>query len=269
MVNIILINYNSSLLTIDCVYSVKTSFNECHNEDYHVWIVDNNSSVEERNKLKTLENDPRITIYFSGCNLGFSKANNVILEKLKRNDFVWFLNNDTLINTVLVNRILNNLPSDDEVVYFDMFDFDGNYKGDGIHSINLLHGKVIDAHIYNKFYVEYICGASLLLKYTEKMPVWDESFFLYYEDADYSQQLKKKGYNFIHLEECYFNHKIFGSSTKKKHINRIRQKSQLIFMHKWGYSYCLFFFIRFFYLFFSLNFEGLKILLSCEKELHR
>lgn len=264
MISIILINYNSSDLTLACVQSIQSSFT-C-NQDYRVFIVDNASRNSEKEKLEELSKIENVEILYSNENLGFAKANNLALKKVPENDVVWFLNNDTLINAELVKGITEYNLNNKEVLFFDMYNFDRNYCTNGQDSINLLFGNVTAHNKFLPFNFNYVCGASLILRKTHTMPYWDEKFFLYYEDADYSLTLKKLGYSFIHLDKCFFQHKVFGSSANSNNVNEIRQYSQIIFMKKWGKCYPLFFIFRTLYLLFKRNLNGLRIFYQCHKK---
>lgn len=262
-----MINYNSSNYTVSCVDSIKKSFSD--ENDYEVIIVDNDSCEIEKKELKTLNKNKNVRIIFSNTNLGFAKANNLAIKSLVKKDIIWFLNNDTLINKKLVQEIENNLPAKNEVLYFDTYDFHDKFNSTGLHCINLLYGNVNIRWKRMPFDVEYICGSSLVMCYDVVMPLWDENFFLYYEDADYSMQLIEKRYVFRHLDGCYINHKIYASTKKLNSINRVRQRSQLIFMKKWGKNYLLFYFVRVCYLLLKGNLKGLKILHQCNIELRK
>lgn len=265
MISIILVNYNSSAYTINCVESIIKSFSG--KTDYEIIIVDNNSNEKEKEILRNLRINESVKILYSNENLGFAKANNLAVKNIVKKEIIWFLNNDTLVNKNLIQIIEKNLPNKKEVLYFDTYDFDNKFNSNGMHCINLLFGNV---NIRNKefpFDTNYICGASLIIRYDENMPLWDEKYFLYYEDADYSMQLIESGYTFIYLKGCYFNHRIFASTGKMSGVNIVRQRSQLIFMKKWGKCYPIFYFVRICYLFFKGNIEGMKMMQQCERKI--
>ena len=82
MLNIILINYNSTDDTINCENSIidSNSFMEIK-----IQIFDNNSEEQEKNKLEFFVNDKKqrlneftndIEVFFSNENLGFAYGNN-------------------------------------------------------------------------------------------------------------------------------------------------------------------------------------------------
>ena len=184
MLHIILVNYNGTQDTINCINSIYASniYGECTIE-----IFDNASKTEDSDVLKKfLENLETnqfvlsINCLFSDENIGFAAGNNYWLKKAPIGDYIWFLNNDTLTNARLFEQIFTNLPNEKSAIYFDCKTFEDDFHDDGLHHINLLTGR------YHKIKkgrhdFAYICGASLLLKKTENLPLWDESYFLYFE----------------------------------------------------------------------------------------
>lgn len=259
MLNVILVNYNSSLDTINCIKSLLDSSN---NNSIRVYVFDNASSEENKDILVKYQNcieknNKNIFFYYSKDNLGFAAANNFWMRSIANGEFIWILNNDTLVNIELLKKVYNNLPEDNEVLYFDCFDFNNNFHDTGLHYINLYTGRY---HVRKKFKSdeEYICGASFIVKKTEKLPLWNEDYFLYFEDVDYSFALKKLKYRFIHLENCYFNHKISASSKKIRKINRIKLRSQIMFMKKYGKNNIIFFMVKIFILLIKFDFQSLQ-----------
>jgi GT2 family glycosyltransferase len=256
-----MVNYKSSDDTIVCVESIqKCKFN------YKIIIIDNSVDECEYEKLKNLECES-IKVVFSDKNYGFAKANNIGLKYIPNNQYVWFLNNDTKIDQNLVNKILENLPDDKTVVYFDIFDFNGKKESDGMHYVNLLTGSFCRRKII--FYKGYICGASLLLYYTNNMPKWDENYFLYFEDIDYTFRLKKNGYKFLHIDDCFVNHKVGGSSSQNKELIKIRLLSQYYFIKKNGICLSLYVLLKIIYLLLSGRIVELVCLINIKKQYRR
>lgn len=251
---IILVNFKSSSDTLTCINSITSCvFN------YRIIIIDNSCDNNEAMLLKSIENE-KIKVIINDKNYGFSKANNIGLNLVPYGQYVWFLNNDTIINQNLVDKIKDNLPDKKTVLYFDIFDFNQEKESSGIHYINLLTASSSSQKRF--LYKEYICGASVFIQYSENMPKWNEKYFLYFEDVDFTFQLKKKGYVFKHINDCFFLHKISASSSKNKKINEIRLNSQIIFMKDYTINFILFIFLKILYLIFQLRFKELLLLFT-------
>lgn len=254
MLNIILVNYNSSDDTKNCIDSI---INSNQILPVNIKIFDNNSKEEEARKLKEyiakINNNlnsftKSVECHFSNQNLGFAVANNYYMKKAMNTDFLWILNNDTLVNSELLKKIAENLPERNEVLYFDCHTFSDEFHDSGVHYVNLFSGKNrMQAKSRTDF--EYICGASFVIQKTDFMPYFDESYFLYYEDCDYGMRLKKASYRYRKLENCYFKHKIGSSGSRQiKKINLIQLRSQVLFMKRYSKSFYVYKFLKFLYL---------------------
>ena len=69
----------------------------------------------------------------------------------------------------------------------------------------------------------YLCGACLLID--PQAPLWDENYFLYYEDADYSQRLRAAGYRLLTTDMTCYYHKVGGTTSRNADIVAIQMKS--------------------------------------------
>ena len=91
-VSIIIVNYNSIDLTIDCVNSI---FQQTEDVKFEIIIVDNASKDKEAERLQAeLKNS--VKMIEAKTNLGFGKANN-LGTKYAAGDYVFFLNPDTVL----------------------------------------------------------------------------------------------------------------------------------------------------------------------------
>lgn len=255
---VILINYNGSADTINCINSLSKSFNS----NLKIVIVDNASKEEDLLKLeKFCYGNENIVLIKSNENIGFAAGNNLAIDyiekniTLQENQYIWFLNNDTLVTEILSKNIKNKLPKDNEVLYFEMRNFNNEIVNDGLNYVSLLTGKY--SGIKKKNYCEYICGASIFLKRKTSIPRWDDTYFLYYEDVEYSLDLKKIGYSFIKGEDCYYLHKVNGSSRYNPKTNLFRLMSQKKFMRRHGKNYCLYYIMKVIYFIIKLDFKTL------------
>jgi len=261
MLHIIIINYNTSQETINCINSI-CSCNIINN--IRIVVIDNNSSSTEYEKLNILDNlsnnNVQIIVKQNNKNIGFSGANNIGLGYANYGDLIWFLNNDTLVNQKIIDKIFNTHIEDNCAYYCNIYDFDNKYESTGLHYINLFTGH--SSFRKKKLYVEYICGASLIMKFTKNMPKWDEKYFLYFEDVDLSLKLKKLGYKFILIDDCYINHRGQSSVKNITTVNTIKIRSQIIFIKKNGYCFVLYIILRIIYLLFFRRLEELKYFIT-------
>ena len=226
-VSIIIVNYNTKDLTMQCIDSV---IEKTTDVKYEIILVDN-ASVDGSKEL--FENDDRITYYYNNENSGFGKANNIGFE-IAKGKYLFLLNSDTLL--------LNNAVK----MFFDYAESNqyngalGSYLLDQEENIIHSYGEFITAggilkkslpRIGKKFKynevvcsgdyidVDYITGADLFLPKSaiDRVGGFDPIFFMYCEEVDLQYRMKKEGYSrrvikgprIIHLEGA-------SATTKKK-----------------------------------------------------
>ena len=90
MVSIIIINYNTFDLVVDCILSIK---HNVVNIEYEIIVVDNASIDDSARKLT--EKFPDIKVLSNTENLGFAEGNNVGISKAE-GDQILLLNSDTV-----------------------------------------------------------------------------------------------------------------------------------------------------------------------------
>ena len=190
----------------------------------------------------------RIIYFKSKSNLGFAKANNCLLSYVFNDlqseiSWIWFLNNDTLVDPIDYSSIHTYASNTKcNLLYSQINTFDNQYESDGLHYINLVTSTT--TNVKKICYTPYICGASLLLRYSKSIPLWNEAYFLYYEDIDYYFTLKQMGYIAEQIPNAKILHKVSASTKKVRTINMIKIRSQSIFMKKYAKSYLAYFVLR-------------------------
>ena len=91
MVSIIIINYNTKLLTLDCLKSI---YQHTKDIDFEVIVVDNASSDGSAEAIR--ESFPIVKVIEPNENLGFGRANN-LGAKYAKGEYLFLLNSDTLL----------------------------------------------------------------------------------------------------------------------------------------------------------------------------
>ena len=196
---------------------------------YQTVVVDNGSTDSSTTQLKT--RFPEITVFDLPTNTGFGRANNVAINQAMNAGFpfVWLLNNDAWPEKEALRKLVEHMQADLTIGALGTTVFDD----DGSHELQSYGG----GHIYpwlgyvrhNKTAsepLEFLTASSLLLR-TEALRdigLFDERFFLYWEDADLSFRLRSAGWK-LGVTETTVYHR--GSSTsgrwprmKAHHIQR-------------------------------------------------
>lgn len=231
---IILLNYNSTRLTRDCIKSLQKT--KAKEDDYYIVVWDNLSSPQPAS-----EDLPDCDLFLSPVNLGFAGGNNraVVYALSKyRPDYLLILNNDTIVGEGMVRQMIAAFTSDPKVgmvvpkIYFspghEFFKSDYTkqergrvlwYAGGGIDWRNLiLFHKGVDEIDRGQFdkreTTAFAAGTAILTtpKLWKRLGGFDEAYFLYYEDADLSLRLQKMGKKIIYEPKATLFHINAGST---------------------------------------------------------
>ena len=222
-VAIIIINWRKYNLTKNCIDSVlKSSY-----KNFKIILIDNesqNSFPDEINKSE------KIQIIKNENNEGFSRANNQGIKYSIKNgfDYVLLLNNDTLIKNDLIDSLIQqSINLNQKIIQPLILNFDGTKIWNAGGKINnffgtfetLKKGKSFKNFKSDKNLTEWFTGCCVLIKLEifNHVGYFDERFFAYYEDVDFSIRLKKMGYSIALMTDSYLQH---YESASSKSINK-------------------------------------------------
>lgn len=205
-VSIIIVNYNAGILLKNCIVSILENF--C-NIDYEIIIIDNKSTDNSVENIVSL-NCQNITIILNKENLGFSKANNIGVER-SRGEILFFLNPDTKI---LNNEIIQYISSiDDTNIYTTNLVNENLVPYNNVFVMPMIKNylKVIFGKLDNAVWTQ---GSVLLMtKGTfTKIGRWSEDYFMYSEDLDLCYTSFKKNI-FLKILPVTIMH-VSGGTTK-------------------------------------------------------
>lgn len=236
-VSIVIINYNGEKETRECLDSLLEINQE--DVDLSTIVVDNYPqnpiSIDAKKYSKI-----NLELIFLKKNLGFSGGNNKGIEKALEDgaEYVLILNNDTLVEKNFLQELLSVIESDSSIgivspkIYFEKgFEFHkerypDSEKGKVIwfaggiidwKNIITVHRGVdeVDKGQYDQMMEsDFATGCALLAPRDifKKTGGFDDSYFLYYEDNDLSQRVKKMGYKIIYAPKSIIWHKNASSS---------------------------------------------------------
>lgn len=228
--SIILVNYKSAQLLLNCLKSIY----EYPIHELEIIVVDNASDDGTQNLLT--QHFPSVKFVQMGYNSGFARANNAGI-RISKGEYILLLNSDTIILNDAINRCVSNLNSTDAIACgVQLLNEDkspqisGNYSMKGglnyLLPIPFLGGalKTLSGLFKIKkpnvpeakgtVWVDWINGAFLMVKRNvlQKAGLLDEDFFLYAEEAEWCSRLKKHGkicvfgdINVLHLQGATAN----------------------------------------------------------------
>jgi len=231
MIDIVIVNWNSG----DLIYSCVDSINKNHDDVIkNIIVVDNGSS--DGSDLR-LEDFSLVTLVRAKSNLGFAKACN-LGAKYSKNEFILFLNPDTIIYPDTFKRVLgfmthqnqsrfgicgiqlvdeqkkvlrhcSRIPTANSLIFHTL----------GIDRVFPKLGYVMGEwdHLTTQE-VDHVIGAFYLVRQHvfEKLNGFDERFFVYLEDIDFSARAQKIGWGCIYYSDVQALHICGGSSKQIK-----------------------------------------------------
>ncbi|OGM16145.1 hypothetical protein A2V55_02310 [Candidatus Woesebacteria bacterium RBG_19FT_COMBO_37_29] len=243
---LVILNWNGYKDTLECLGSVSKV--KPDNYDLHVVIVDNASTDNSVNYVKNFKSDNfEFSILTNKKNIGFAAGNNVgIKYSLEKGaDYVMILNNDTIIDKNLISGLLRTFREDPEVgvvspkIYFAPgFEFHKKvyqskdlgkviwYAGGDMNWRNIYgtnHGvDEVDRRQFEKtIATDFVTGACAFFnaEALKDIGFFDEKYFLYLEDADISQRMRKGGWKVLYSPHGFLWHKVAQSSAIGSELN--------------------------------------------------
>ncbi len=238
--DVVIISYNTKVLVENCILSI---YNYANRFVKNIIVVDNCSSDGTVEYLKKAF--PEITIVKNEANYGYSYAVNRGVEK-SSSDFVIISNSDVVFLDNSIEILLQKLSQNKHnAVAFPRQIFpDGSFQysyGDfptilsGLKELTFI-GPVentLRKILFNKFNLDfpkrffgYADGAVLAVRKSifDKIGGFDEDYFFYSEDMDFSHKIKSYGKRIIfcpssrviHLRGASSNSDKFSYETTKK-----------------------------------------------------
>jgi GT2 family glycosyltransferase len=219
LVSILSVNWNQPEHTLEMLRSISSM----DYENYEVILVDNGSEPGQSDLFKS--KFPNLKLIRSEKNLGFSGGNNLGLPHCK-GKYVLLLNNDTVAPNHLLSRLVKAMEDDHACaavspkIYFFYRPNILQYAGTtAIHPITGRGKKYgygeIDTGLFDRSVITaYPNGACMLLRtdILRQLGGLPEDYFLYYEEHDLSEQLKRKGYHIRYEASTFIHHKVSASS---------------------------------------------------------
>ena len=239
--DIIIVNWNADTQLHRCLNSIvstdRTSF-----KLNNIIIIDNASTDKSICGIDKI--DLPLTIIKNKENLGFAKACNIAAQKSTAN-YILFLNPDIeLFETSLAMplKIFNEI--DAGILGIQLVDKNGNMYYESYSDFPTfwrLLGRIFGSHKIvlprpsHSRNVDQIMGAFFLTKRSifKELDGFDERFFMYFEEVDFSYRAKKAGYDSYFLAEYSAFH-AGGGCTKQIPVKRIiyNLHSRILYGHK-------------------------------------
>jgi GT2 family glycosyltransferase len=209
MVSIITVNYNETATTCALLDSIKRQ----GYRDVEVLVVDN-ASRENPTSIFQVQY-PEVKFIRSEQNLGFAGGNNLALP-LARGEYLFFVNNDAEIASGCIEQLLQHFESEPNagivsplICYYPQAGTDGTtptpivqYAGmtplSAFTGRNYTLGEREPDHgqFAKPSQTAYAHGAAMMVprKVLEQVGSMWEGFFLYYEELDWCERIRRSGF---------------------------------------------------------------------------
>jgi GT2 family glycosyltransferase len=236
LISIITVNFNQAAVTEDLLSTILGRNSYPHIE---VIVVDNGSKTDPVPAWK--EKYPGFTFIRSEKNLGFAGGNNLGVVAAK-GDYLFFVNNDTIFTENLVSVLAATLDRhpgtgmvSPKIVYYDQQDvlqYAGftpmNYKTAQNRCVGYQE-KDNGQYDHLSGVTAYAHGAAMMVKREaiEKAGLMAENYFLYYEELDWCERIRKAGYDIrVNMQALIYHRESLSvgrqSSLKEYYMNRNR-----------------------------------------------
>ncbi len=224
LVYIIILNWNGWRDTLECVASCR----KLAYDNVRIIVIDNGSSDDSEQIL--YRNLPDIEVIQSGINLGFAGGNNVgVRLAMERGaQYLWLLNNDTIIDPAALRTLVDTAERDSHVgivgskIYFfsapQRIWFAGGFWKYGKLFFNIRGEGDEDKGQYDRSEaVDFITGCSLLIRAdtVRDIGLLNEKYYLYWEDVDWNARAGKHGWKICFEPRSVIWHKVSSSFIPK------------------------------------------------------
>ncbi len=257
----IIINYNSSKLTQECIDSIveKTATNL----NYQIIVVDNCSQIADYNLLEDFcksHSFKNLKLVRSKINTGFG-AGNMAGYQYVNAKYVAFVNNDTLFLNDCFSILKTAIEKDNSIamvggqsftetgkrmVAFDHFASISKelFGRDFLEKVNPKKYPKRKFEYTNPQKVNYVQGSFMFTRTEDFNEVggFDTNLFLYYEETDLCMRLEKIGKSCYLIPEAQYVH-YHGASTPQSITIKTELKISLLYIIRKHYGYLSYWFL--------------------------
>ncbi|MET0635115.1 MAG: glycosyltransferase family 2 protein [Chitinophagaceae bacterium] len=255
LISIVTLNWNQVDITCEFLESTRNFTYK----NYEILVCDMGSAVDPTNRINS-GNYPNTRVLRSETNLGFSGGNNWGMRHLK-GDYIFIVNNDTEVTPSLLEDLLEPFSQDPTIgVTCPKIRFHHNpevIQYAGFHPINVFTGRTTAVgtleedkgqHDQSGFtHGAHACAMLVKREVIEKVGMFPEKFFIYYEEWDWSSRIIRAGYKIYYQAKGLIFHKESITMGKKSAIKvYFHTRNRILYMRRNTNFLQFFVFISFF-----------------------
>lgn len=251
-ISVITVNYNSSDYTVELYNSLQKHTDK--SLEYEFIVVDNASSLEEREKLYVLNKEKNIKLIFNRKNTGFS-AGNMLGVQYSSAEYYLFLNNDTQLQNDILSIFYNYAQSNKEYalltaqLHTSDLSRTTSFKKFPTLANKTFGNALVRLFVKNDFPsnkvhltaptdVGVVSGSCMFFNADvfDKIGGLETLFFLYCEEEDISKRVWDAGYKVRFLPDAKLVHHEGGSTNRNLAIEQEYYISYYLLLDKhFGY----------------------------------
>jgi len=248
--SIIIVNYHHSHILDNCLESVYRTIEKIQ---FEVILVDNSSKDDGLEPI--LKRYTKIQFINNSKNLGFARANNQG-AKIASGDFLLFINPDTVMIEDAIESMLDYIRSDssigilgpkvlnsDQTIQYSCRKFPTIWSG--LFNRYSLMTRLFPKNRYSRDYlmldydhnstrsVDWVSGCCMMMSKStfNKANGFDENYFLFIEDVDICQVIKKR-LRVVYFPNAKIYHKISSSNARSTPRMIIKRHQGMIYYNQ-------------------------------------
>lgn len=229
---VVLVNYNGKEYNDKCIDSI---LNSTIADKIQIVVVDNASSDGSAESLyEKWGGDHRVHIIELDENVGFAKANNVGIRWAMKNRIAHYLllNNDTEVEPDAIERMWRCHEEyacivTPKILYADkrnvLWCAGGKFSPIIMKPVQIGENQENSEKYNGDYECDFANGCAVFLdeQILKKTGLLDESFFLYYEDTEFSMRARKCGVGIRYCAGAIVYHKVNGSTKGNQNYRNV------------------------------------------------
>nr|WP_294526643.1 glycosyltransferase family 2 protein [uncultured Rhodopila sp.] len=241
----VVLNWNKAEQSAKCVSALRCQ----HYPNLRIIVVDNGSAEGSLAALEDLS-IPFILLR-NKCNLGFAGGVNVGIGRALADgaDYIWLLNNDAEAAPDVLDRMLPVLEADSTIGLASPLIRNGDANDEIEFCGGLWQNNSFDTTDDPLTYLAWagsqprriwLVATAVLLRRSavEKIGLFDEQLFAYWEDNDYSVRSIKAGFRNVVVPEAVVRHwsgrPKTDAASKPPHYYYYMARNEILFIRKYG-----------------------------------
>jgi GT2 family glycosyltransferase len=241
LISVVTLTWNTTAITGDFLRSIN---DHCQYPNLEIIIVDNGSAEDPSAFFRAIR--PDVQVILNGVNLGFTGGNNIGIKAAK-GDYLFIVNNDTEFTPGLLEGLVEVFEQHPDAGMvspkFHYFYHKGTIEYAGYHPVNPFTGrnsmvgcKEKDCGQYETLCAtHYAHGGGMMVsrKVINEVGALPEEFFIYYEELDWSEQIKRKGYTIYYQPKSLIYHKESMTTGKESPFKAFyHTRTRILFMKR-------------------------------------